>query len=64
MNNPSDYQYDFTSDEVKKLVLFFRKYEEDLPSSLEDFFSSLEASIYNYMTIEEAEIFFNENKNT
>lgn len=64
MNNPSDYHYDFTLDEVKQLVLFFRKYEEELPITLEDFFSTLEGFIYDYMTIEEAEIFFNEDKNT
>lgn len=64
MNNPSEYHYDFNVDEVKQLVLFLRKHEKVLPLGIEDFYSSLEGYIYNYMTIEEAEIFFDENENT
>lgn len=63
MSASTEYTYDFTSDEVKLLTLFMRAHEEELPVGLEDFFSSIENYIYNSMTIDEAEKFFNEKKN-
>ncbi len=54
----SNFQYDFSFLEVKKLVSFFRK--KDIPVELESFFSSLENHAYSNMTIEEAELFLNE----
>ncbi len=54
----SNLQYDFTFEDVKNLVKFFRKSE--VPVELECIYSYFENHIYSNMTIEEAEIFLNE----
>ncbi|MGI5172053.1 hypothetical protein H0R92_00420 [Treponema sp. OMZ 840] len=56
-------EYRFSLHEIKQLALFFRKHEDSLPEELQNFFSFLESCIYNSMTIEEAERFFNEDFN-
>ena len=54
------FTYNFSSEEAKDLVLFLRKYENELPNSLKDFSIILHKHIYNSMTIDEAEEFFYE----
>ncbi len=54
----SNLPYNFSFDDVKNLVQFFRKNE--VPVKLESLYSCLEDHIYNNMTIEEAEQFLNE----
>ena len=54
------FTYNFSSEEAKNLVLFLRKYENELPNSLKDFSIILHKHIYNSMTIDEAEEFFYE----
>ncbi len=54
----SNLQYDFSFQDVKNLLKFFRKNE--IPFELESLYSCLENHIYSNMTIEEAEIFLNE----
>ncbi len=53
-------EYRFSLQEIKQLALLMRKYEDDIPDDLQSFFSYLESSIYDAMSIEEAERFFNE----
>lgn len=53
-------EYRFSLQEIKQLALLMRKYEDDIPDDLQSFFSYLESSIYDSMSIEEAERFFNE----
>ena len=52
-------EYRFSLQEIKQLALLMRKYEDDIPDDLQPFFSYLESSIYDSMSIEEAERFFN-----
>lgn len=52
------FAYTFTSKEAGEFALFLRKYENDLPHILDNFMESLEAYLYNSMTIDEAEVFF------
>ncbi len=54
----SNIHYDFTFEEVKKIVAFFRN--KDVPVELENFYSSMQNHIYSNMTIEEAEFFLHE----
>lgn len=54
----SNLEYNFTFDEVKKLVTVFR--DLDLPIELKKFYSKIENHIYENMTIEEAEAFLRE----
>ena len=50
--------YDFTDEEIKKIALLFRKYQTEIPDSLENFNHFLTEYIYNIMTIDEADNFF------
>ncbi len=59
----SSISYNFTFNEVKAVTSFFRKHEKNIPDELEKFLSSMQSHIYDNMTIEEAEVFLNENKN-
>ena len=55
------FTYDFSEDELKALVLLLRKNEANLPGCLENLMLNLQNCIYDSMTIDEAEKFFNEN---
>lgn len=55
------FNYVFTEQELKKIVLFFRKNDSIIPSELGNFKESIESYICNSMSINEAEVFFNEN---
>ena len=57
--NGKAYEYAFSLEEIKRLVLILRKQEEVLPQELHRLFAYLEARVYDTMTIEEAERFFN-----
>ena len=54
------FRYDFSEDEIKALVLLLRKNEATLSGCLENLLLELQNCIYNSMTIDEAENFFNE----
>lgn len=53
-----NFPYAFTHKEAGDFALFLRKYENDLPHTLDHFMETLEAHLYNSMTIDEAEVFF------
>lgn len=55
----SGYEYAFSLEEIKQLVLLLRKQEDILPQELRRLFAFLESRVYDTMTIEEAECFFN-----
>ena len=55
------FRYDFSEDEIKALVLLLRENEATLPGCLENLMLNLQNCIYDSMTIDEAEKFFNEN---
>ena len=55
----SGYEYAFSLEEIKRLLLLLRKHEQELPQELRRLFAFLEARVYDTMTIEEAERFFN-----
>lgn len=59
--NVERFNYNFTNEELKKLAFFFRKYDSLLPSEIDNFKDAVEDYIYNSMSIDEAEVFFNEN---
>lgn len=50
--------YDFTSDEIALLARFLRDNQEKLPKGLEAFYKSLEDSVYNTLSLEEAQKFY------
>ena len=54
------FRYDFTDDELKALVLLLRNNEADLPGCLQNLMLNLQNCVYDAMTIDEAEKFFNE----
>jgi len=56
-----DFEYHFSDKELKKLAFFFRKYDSLVPNQLDNFKDAVEGYIYNSMSIDEAEVFFNEN---
>jgi hypothetical protein len=58
--NEEFFRYDFTEDEIKALVLLLRNNEADLPGCLQNLMLNLQNCVYNVMTIDEAEKFFNE----
>lgn len=55
--------YSFRDSEIKCLMRILRDKEAELDANLDIFRCFLENYIYNTMTIEEAEAFFNENIN-
>ncbi len=61
MNDNGTFSYVFSTDEIKALVRILRKGEAELPDCLENLKARLQDCIYNSMTIDEAENFFNEN---
>ena len=54
------FRYDFSEDEIKALVLLLRKNEAGLAECLENLMLNLQNCVYDSMTIDEAEKFFNE----
>ncbi|MCQ2613332.1 MAG: hypothetical protein MJ183_07000 [Treponemataceae bacterium] len=52
------FSYTFTEDELKSLIRFLRKKQNDLPQELYLLYSVLEKAIYDSMSVEEAEEFF------
>lgn len=58
--NEEFFRYDFTEDEIKALVLLLRNNEADLPGCLQNLMLNLQNCVYDAMTIDEAEKFFNE----
>lgn len=60
MTDPEKVEYAFTDAELRQLALLFRRQGTSLDETLDSFACFLEGSIYRMMTIEEAEIFFNE----
>ena len=54
--------YTFTGSELKSLVLLLRQNEAVLDNELDGFLVFLENSMYQAMTIAEAEEFFNERR--
>lgn len=54
------FSYEFSEDEIKALVLLLRENEADLPGCLENLMLNLQNCVYDSMTIDEAEKFFNE----
>jgi len=61
MNDNIAFNYTFSEEEIKALVLLLRQNEPELPESLEKLKIKLQDCIYDSMTIDEAENFFNEN---
>jgi hypothetical protein len=60
MTDSGKAEYSFTDSEIKKLALLLRRQGSSLDSGLDGFRCFLEGSIYYIMTIEEAEVFFDE----
>ncbi len=60
MNVTSVAEYAFSDKEMKGLALIFRNHPEFFCRELDSFGSFLESYLYQNMTIEEAEKFFNE----
>jgi len=56
-----DFVYHFTDKELKNLAFFFRKNDSLVPTELDNFKDAVENYIYNSMSIDEAEVFFDEN---
>ncbi len=54
--------YSFSDGEIRALALLLRKYEDVLDNELDGFRLFLESTVYQSMTIAEAEEFFNESK--
>lgn len=59
-NTESDFKlsYNFTSDEISLLARFLRDNLERMPKGLEAFYKSLEDSVYNSLSLEEARLFY------
>lgn len=57
---PKDFKltYNFTSREIAILGKYLRENFDKLPEGLENFYKSLEDSIYNKLSLEEAKIFY------
>lgn len=50
--------YHFTEREIRLLAKFFRNHQSELPDGLVDFSDKIERTVYNTMSIGEAEVFF------
>lgn len=50
--------YQFTSEEIKILARYFRNNQSCIPNGLEEFAAALERTVYNSMSIDEAEKFY------
>jgi len=60
MKGSGSVEYCFSDAEIKRLALLFRNCDETDAEGLDIFRCFLEKYIYRIMTIEEAEVFFNE----
>jgi len=60
MRGSGSVEYTFNDTEIKELMLLLRKHEAALDKNLDGFRGFLEDYIYCLMTIEEAEVFFDE----
>ena len=60
MSNSQLMEYSFSNEEIRALVLLLREHEAVLHPDIDSFRGFLENYIYHIMTIEEAEVFFNE----
>jgi len=60
MKGSGTVEYRFSDAEIKRLALLLRKSDDGIDSGLDIFRCFLEKYIYQIMTIEEAEVFFNE----
>ena len=50
--------YHFTRREIRILARYFRNNQATLPEGIEDFAKAVETAIYNSMSIDEAEAFY------
>ena len=50
--------YSFSTEEIAILARFMRDYQAQLPKGLENFYKSLEDSIYNCLSLEEVKNFY------
>lgn len=57
-NDSISFSYTFTPRETAHLAYFLRRHQEELPLALLDFFKKLETSMYNSMSITQAERFY------
>lgn len=60
MSDGHQKSYTFSDGEIRALALLLRKYEDVLDNELDGFRLFLESTVYQSMTIAEAEDFFNE----
>ena len=51
-------EYSFSKKELFLLARFLRTKQEELPEGLENFYKTLEVSIYNCMSLEEVKRFY------
>ena len=56
--NSLSLDYHFNEREIKLLARFFRNNQEEIPDALLDFSMKIEQTIYNSMSIDEAEAFY------
>lgn len=50
--------YNFSSREIALLAKFLRNNQDKIPEGLENFCKSLEDSVYNSLSLEEARLFY------
>lgn len=50
--------YSFSKKELYLLAKYLRTKQEELPEGLENFYKSLEDSIYNFMSLDEVKRFY------
>lgn len=55
------FDYSFSVEQAKELCYFIRKNNVKFSNNLDNFYLEIQNFVYNSMTIDEAEIFFNEN---
>lgn len=51
-------EYSFSKKELYLLAKFLRSKQEEMPEGLENFYKSLEDSIYNVMSLDEVKRFY------
>ena len=55
------FDYSFSVEQAKELCYFIRKNNVKFSNNLDNFYLEIQNFVYNSMTIDEAENFFNEN---
>ena len=60
INETPDFKlsYHFTANEIAVLAKFLRDNMDNMPEGLENFYKSLEDSVYNSLSLEEARLFY------